>query len=210
MAFFDRVARRYDRTFAPDAGSTARDLGPLLEGVHGVALDLGCGTGRAFPHLVAAGLRVIGLDASLPMLELAGRRGSASSVARVRADLYARWPIRDASIDVVLALHSVLAHPPGDPAEAWAHVGCEIARVARPGALVVIDLPEPSWAETTLRKIDSDRYAFEDGSVTIEAVIPDPQRVVDALGLPLRLERGPLGARAIGRLGGVAGPGSAP
>lgn len=205
MTFFDRIARRYDRSFAPDAGSTARDLGPLLANERGVALDLGCGTGRAFPHLIAAGLRVVGLDASLPMLELAGRRGSASDVTRVRADLYARWPLRDGCVDVVLALHSVLAHPPGDPRTAWAHVGREIARVARPGALVVIDLPEPSWAVTTLRKIDMDRYAFEHGEVAIDAVIPEPARVVEALGLPLLLEPGPLGARAIGRLAPVAG-----
>ena len=65
------------------------------------------------------------------MLAEASRRRSASEVVRVQADLYARWPLRDRVVDVVLALHSVLAHPPGDPIVAWAHVGSEIRRVAR-------------------------------------------------------------------------------
>ncbi|MBI2393147.1 MAG: class I SAM-dependent methyltransferase [Deltaproteobacteria bacterium] len=199
-AFFDRVAARYDRAFAPTAADTAADLAPPLVGRTGVALDLGCGTGRAFPHLRAAGLRVIGLDASRPMLLEAARRASAREVARVRADLYARWPLRDRSIDVLLAFHSVLAHPPGDPERAWRHVGDEMRRVARAGALVVVDLPEPSWAATYLRAVGPDRFLHEAGGVAIEAVIPAPSRVLAALGLPLSLGEGPLGARAIGEL----------
>lgn len=193
--FFDRVASRYDRTFAPDAASTARDLAALLDGRSGTALDLGCGTGRAFPHLLAMRLRVLAMDVSLEMLRESGRRASASSVARVRADLYARWPIADASIDVVLALHSVLAHPPRP--DGWAHVGREIARVARPGTLVAIDLPQPTWAEQNLRRVGDDRYLYEERGVAIEAAIPDPREVVRALGLPLEIVPGPLGVRAV-------------
>ncbi len=200
MSFFDRVARHYDRTFAPDASSTARDLRPLLAGATGVALDLGCGTGRAFPQLLDVGLRVVGLDLSLPMLLEAGRRASAAQVVRVRGDLYRRWPIADRAVDVVVALHSVLAHPPDDAARAWAHVGAEIRRVSRPGARVIVDLPEPAWARAHLRAVAADRYVFEDRGVAIEAVIPDPARVLEALALPLTLVPGPLGARAVGAL----------
>lgn len=199
MTFFDRVAPRYDRTFAPGANDTASDLAPLLAGRTGVALDLGCGTGRAFPHLLSANLRVVGLDASLPMLQEASRRASTRDVARVRADLYRRWPLRDASVDVILALHSVLAHPPGEPSAAWAHVGAEIRRVAREGALCILDLPEPAWAAAHLRRAGEDRYWFEDRGVAIEAVIPEPAVVVAALGLSLTMTPGPLGVRAIGR-----------
>jgi len=192
--FFDRVASRYDRTFAPDAAATARDLGELLAGRSGTVLDVGCGTGRAFPHLVAMGLSVLAMDVSRDMLREAGRRRSAEAVVRLRADLYARWPVRDASIDVVLALHSVLAHPP--ECDGWGHVGREIARVAREDALVAIDLPTPDWACANLRSLGGDRYLFE-GAVAIEATIPEPAAVVRALGLPLAIVPGPLGARAI-------------
>ncbi|MGZ5970680.1 MAG: class I SAM-dependent methyltransferase [Polyangiales bacterium] len=198
--FFDRIARRYDRTFAPDAASTGADLRALLSGASGVALDLGCGTGRAFPHLLEAGLSVIALDASLPMLAEAAKRSSAAEVALVRADFWARWPIADGSIDVVLALHSVLAHPPHDPESDWAHVGREILRVAKPGALVAIDIPDPEFAARSMRSLGGDRYAFEDPSAEVEAVIPDPARVLAALALPLSLVIGPQGPRAVGRL----------
>lgn len=200
MTFFDRIARRYDRTFAPDAAATGRDVRALVEGVTGVALDLGCGTGRAFPHLVAAGLSVIAVDASLPMLEVARKRASSARVALLHADMYARLPLADGSIDAVLALHSVLAHPPHDPHRAWAAVGREIARVARPGALVAIDVPDPRFAAASMRPLGGDRFLYVDGDVEIEAVIPPPEVVVAALGLPLAIAAGPLGPRAIGRL----------
>jgi SAM-dependent methyltransferase len=195
--FFDRIAARYDRTFAPSARETEDDLGRLVEGRSGVALDLGCGTGRAFPLLRAHGLRVIGLDASTPMLLEAGRRASAAEVVRVRADLYGRWPLRDQVVDVLVALHSVLAHPPGEPRAAWSAVGLEMRRVLREGALVVIDLPEPAWADAHLRKLGPERYLFGEGDGAVEAVIPEPAAVVAALGLPLALGPGPLGARAV-------------
>ena len=200
--FFDGVAPRYDRRFAPDAATSARDLTALLVDVErgGVVLDLGCGTGRAWPHLLAAGLRPIGLDASLPMLAEAGRRASAVDVLRLRADLYDRWPIADRSIDVVLALHAVLAHPPRDPDVAWRAVGHEIARVARAGALVAIDLPEPAWARRALRPLGDDRFAHREGAHDVVAVVPEPARVIAALGLPLTLVASPTGVRAIGRL----------
>ena len=195
MTFFDRIAPRYDRTFAPDAASTARDLAALLAGRSGVALDLGCGTGRAFPHLVSMGFSVIAIEASWPMLRESGKRSSAALVARVRGDLYARWPVRDRAVDVVLALHSVLAHP--ESRDGWAHVGREIARVAKPGALIAIDLPEPGWAREHLRSAGPDRYLYESGGASIEASIPEPREVVEALGLPLEIVAGPLGVRAI-------------
>jgi len=197
VSFFDRVARRYDRTFAPDAASTRDDLRALTAGVRGVALDLGCGTGRAFPHLLEAGLSVIGLDGSRPMLVEASRRSSTSRVAVIRADLWRRWPIADGSVDLILALHSVLAHPNGDPYASWAHVGREIARVARPGARVAIDIPDPAFAERSMRSLGDDRFVYAD---EIEAVIPAPARVLAALALPLSLTHGPLGPRALGTL----------
>ena len=201
--FFDGIAPRYDRLFAPDAAATAHDLGALLVGAPrgGLALDLGCGTGRAWPHLLAAGLRTIAIDTSLPMLHEAGRRVSAADVIRVRTDVYAAWPIADRSIDVVLALHAVLAHPPGDPWLSWRAVGAEIARVARAGALIAIDLPDPDWARRTLHPLDHDRYLHREGTIDVVVVVPDTARVLAALGLALTCVESPTGVRAVGRIG---------
>lgn len=197
--FFDRVARRYDRTFAPDARATEEDVRALAVGLprNATALDLGSGTGRAWRSLLDAGLRVIALDASLEMFREASRRSSSEHVLRVRADLYAPWPIADRSIDLVIALHAVLAHPPGDPFEAWRSVGREIARVSREGARIAIDMPDPEWARRNLRPLDGDRFLHrEQDGVEIVAIVPDPKRVVEALGLPLVLVPCPTGIRA--------------
>jgi SAM-dependent methyltransferase len=196
--FFDAIARSYDRTFAPSARDTAEDLDALLRDVASgsTALDLGCGTGRAWPHLVARGLKTIAIDASMPMLAESSRRASSSSVVRLRADVYLPWPIADRSIDVVLALHAVLAHPPGDARRAWQHVGREIRRVTRPGALVAIDLPTPGWARTNLHALDGDRYRSPEGPI---AVVAEPADVVSALDLPLEIVASPLGVRALTR-----------
>ena len=214
--FFDRVARRYDRSFAPSAAETAADLLGVLADVprDGVALDVGCGTGRAWPVLLSHPLRVIAFDASAPMLVEAARRSSAHAVARLRSDLYQRWPVSSACADLVMMLHSVLAHPPasaqsaqsaqGNDAEAcaaaWRHVGLEVRRVSRAGARIAIDLPDPSWARAHLRSLGGDRYLHEDQDVSIVAVIPEPSRVLEALDLPLRLIASGTGVRALGNL----------
>jgi SAM-dependent methyltransferase len=216
-AFFDRIAPRYDREFAPDARATAADLRPVTarrpdDGEW--ALDVGCGTGRAWPTLHDAGWSIVGLDASLAMLSIAGRRTSAAKVSRVRADLYAPWPLATGAFSLVIALHGVLLHPRGDAADArhaWAHVGREIARVARPGARVIIDLPDPAWARAHLRELslsapeldeaDDSRFLYVGPrGEEVVAVVPPPAHVVEALGLSLTIVTGLHGPRAIGEL----------
>ncbi len=205
-ALFDALAARYERSFAPSHRDTARDLAPILERLRpgDVVVDAGCGTGRAFPHLVARDVRVLGLDASRSMLAQAAARASTDAVARLRCDLAARWPLRDGVADAVLALHAVLAHPPrADPWAFFRAVGAELARVCRSGALVAIDLPEPAWARASLEPLDGDWYRHvEPGGVAVEAFVPAPERVVAALGLELALLPCATGLRALGRAKG--------
>src|SRR6478609_7924970 len=53
----------------------------LREGGH--ALDVGCGTGRAFRPLLSRGWRVYGLDLSPAMLELAAQEGGGAVPLKV-------------------------------------------------------------------------------------------------------------------------------
>jgi SAM-dependent methyltransferase len=95
----------------------------------GTALDAACGTGRLTAHLVDRGHRVIGVDASVDMVEQARRRLPSASFAV--GDLQ-RLPVADASVDFVtngLALTHVDALEP---------VLAEFARVLRPGGHLVI------------------------------------------------------------------------
>lgn len=207
--FFDRHARRYDRAFSPSPAETARELRALLKDAPrgGVAVDLGAGTGRAWPALVEAGLSVVAIDASAAMLREANKRASARHVTPVTHDLYSLpWPLDDASCDVVIALHAVFAHPPeaatrDDWRPRFARIGLEIRRIARPGAIVAIDFPEPAWAAAHLVERGDDRFGHvDDDGAIVETLVPEPERVVVALDLPLTLARSISGARASGRL----------
>jgi SAM-dependent methyltransferase len=95
-------------------------------------LDAGCGTGALLHDL---GRRedtdATGLDASAEALELCSRRGLRRVV---RADL-AALPFGAASFDAVTAL-DVLEHLPDD-----ARAAREIARVLRPGGVLVASVP---------------------------------------------------------------------
>jgi SAM-dependent methyltransferase len=96
------------------------------------AVDVGCGTGRALPHLRAAvgpTGTVAGLDLTPAMAELAARRGPAL-VGDAR-----RLPLPDGAVDAVLAA-GLLTHLP-DPA-AGLH---ELARVTRPGGRLALFHP---------------------------------------------------------------------
>jgi SAM-dependent methyltransferase len=172
-----------------------------------VALDLGAGTGRAWPSLVDAGLSIVAIDASAPMLREAAKRASARDVTTIVHDLNSLpWPIEPARCDVVIALHAVFAHPPeaatrDDWRPRFARIGLEIRRVARVGAIVAIDLPEPAWAKANLVDLGDDRFGHRDDDGAIVAtLVPEPALVVAALGLPLTLAPSLTGARATGTL----------
>jgi len=147
MDVFDLDAEDY--AFSTQAGSAAQYpevLSCLPSGVTRV-LDAGCGAGYYGLRLAEHAARVIGVDASPRMIELARRRRLAASVSNAEflvADLGA-LPFRDGSFDFVVsrnALHltSMEATVP------------ELRRVLRPqGRLFVHDLVTSHPRLRTLR-----------------------------------------------------------
>jgi len=122
----------------------------VAHGVQGRTLDLCCGFGRHTLLLAASGLDVVGLDLSrdlllqsrtLPDSErfLAGRL--------LRADVR-ELPFRERSFDSLVNLFSSFGYF-GDLGDAG--VVREIARIVRPGGLVVMDLMNPAYIRAGLR-----------------------------------------------------------
>jgi len=121
----------------------------------GPVLELGCGTGRVSLPLARAGVNVIGIDRSEPMLERARRRILKSSRSRIRKSQSLRLirgdsralPFDDDSFRMVLAPYGILQSliRPRDLTATLASV----ARVLAPGGIFGIDLvPDvPKWRE---------------------------------------------------------------
>lgn len=122
----------------------------------GPVLELGCGTGRIALPLARAGVSIVGVDRSAPMLAHAARRARGLSRARagrgrghvglVRSDIRA-LPFCSARFATVLAPYGILQSllRERDLSAALAAV----ARVLRPGGLFGVDLvPDvPGWRE---------------------------------------------------------------
>lgn len=99
-------------------------------------LDVGTGTGRlpGFAHHAFPGVRITGLDLSRPYLEHARRTIGASKRLKWIEGAAETLPFADASVDVVTS--SFLFHEL--PKKVRAEAVAEMARVLKPGGLVVV------------------------------------------------------------------------
>jgi SAM-dependent methyltransferase len=137
QAFFAARAATWDTRFGDDLPAYAAAVADAGIAPGGVAVDVGCGTGRALPALrdaVGPHGAVIGVDLTPQMLAVAAGRGAAHGAALLLADAR-RLPFADASVDTVFAA-GLIAHLP-DPVAGLA----ELARVTRPGGRLVLFHP---------------------------------------------------------------------
>ncbi len=112
-------------------------------------LDVGCGSGAAFPYLAKFG-EVIGVDISDEALKFAGKRGKVK-----KADI-SSLPFRDDSFDAVACL-DVLYH-------AWvkdnAKALLEIKRVLKRGGIFLLREPAYDWFRSNEDIVDFTKHRF--------------------------------------------------
>lgn len=143
---FDRVAPRYDLVNTVLSGgqdahwrrvaARAAAVGPGR-----VALDVASGTGKLADELARTGAHVIALDFSVPMLAAGAARDDVPASVRWCAGDGTRLPLADASVDAVTIGFGLRNLPDVDAGLA------ELARVARPGArLVILEFSQPPRA----------------------------------------------------------------
>ena len=138
---YDLLAAGYDLAFQMGTffqGSTAKKgLLDFLEG-HEIVLDVGCGTGDASVLLAKNCRKVIGLDYSRSMLNIAKKRARARGVSNVefiQGDAF-RLPFESASFDFVCTTFFFCEFGPEDVAS----ILSEMLRVLkRGGKLGIVD-----------------------------------------------------------------------
>ncbi|MGA7110603.1 MAG: metalloregulator ArsR/SmtB family transcription factor [Terracidiphilus sp.] len=143
-AFFDTMAGRLGRDYVPGKSwkSLAEAFLRLLPPM--VIADLGAGDGSFSLLLAERAARVIAVDSSQKMLDVAREQATRHGVknAEFRLGDMEEVPIDDASIDLVFFSQSLhhAAHPERAVAEAW--------RILRPsGRLVILDLAKHRFEE---------------------------------------------------------------
>lgn len=122
-------------------------------------VEVGCGTGLILKELAKVANRAAGIDLSAGMLEHAKRRG----LEVYEADA-CHLPFEDASFDVACSF-KVLAHVP-DLAAAFR----EMARVVRPGGVIVAELYNRESLRTLVKKLKPATRIGRGGGVTDESV----------------------------------------
>lgn len=178
---FDRAAGYYDRTRAltPQTAAAVRDLlAAELAGL-GRVLEIGVGTGRIALPLAEAGVPLVGLDLSRPMLDrLVQNAGGRAPFPVVQADATA-LPFGDGSFGAAVAVH-VLHLVPG-----WREAVRELVRAVRPGGRVLVDAGLRGGPLRELR----DRFAVETGRARPDLGLGDREdldRFVESVGGTVR------------------------
>jgi predicted TPR repeat methyltransferase len=130
-------------------------------------LDVGCGTGLVGRALRARGFtgRIHGLDISEASLERARDGGTYDSLAP--ADLQQRLPFEDDAVSAVVCV-GVMTYLP-DVEAVWR----ELARVVRPGGLVVATQREDLWEDRACRAV-VDRLRSEGVWTPLDVTGPAP------------------------------------
>jgi SAM-dependent methyltransferase len=133
---FDRAAEFYDRTRAVSEDSMHRTVEALTAELaeRGRVLEVGVGTGLLALPLHEAGIELVGLDLSAPMLgKLVDKAGGRPPFPLVLGDA-TRMPFADAAFGGAY-LRWVLHLIPN-----WQDALAEIVRVVRPGQVVLVNL----------------------------------------------------------------------
>jgi SAM-dependent methyltransferase len=119
------------------------------------AVDIGCGTGRAFVPLAEAGYQVIGIDPTPKCIELSLRRARRSGIIAhpIQASA-ARLPLRAASAAFVFAFGTLFHLSPMELTLALQ----EIQRVLRPvGEALLHFLDIEDWRRSLGKEVDPGR-----------------------------------------------------
>ncbi|MGA7757546.1 MAG: class I SAM-dependent methyltransferase [Ilumatobacteraceae bacterium] len=171
-SYGDGFADVYDEWYADvtDVDATVRRM-TALAGPGGSVLELGVGTGRLAIPMTTAGLRVVGVDSSQPMLDRLAERDTAGTVTVIRGDMVDDLP--DGPFDAALVAYNTIFNILD--AEGQQRCFDAVAARLRPGATFVVeafvpdaDRPPTSTSDVSVRSLAADR-------VVLSVSVDDPE-----------------------------------
>ena len=99
---YDAWAYQYDNNINPtrdlDKAITKKSLSNLN---FSNVLELGCGSGKNTEWLITRANKLVGLDFSASMLNLARNKITSKKVTFINADLNEKWPVNNNSFDLI-------------------------------------------------------------------------------------------------------------
>ncbi len=123
----------------------------LVSGDNRLVLDAGCGTGNIIKHLLDKGhKKVIGLDNSPSMLELALTKFQDERVQLVQTDLSKQFPLRNETCDVVVSCN--VLYTMADPSLFLN----EINRCLKPAGELILVTPKQGYDNGMILKAHCD------------------------------------------------------
>lgn len=166
VEYRDRLRLSASRTYAQVARAALWRHMPPQAGPK--VLDFGCGTGEFSRLLAGMGYQVVGSDIShLFLHDALERHGDVPHLSFVQSDAGPHLPFRDGAFDAVAAIN-VVEHVE-DPQPML----CQLARVVRPGGVLVLTFPNLLSPFRPLKRFFSrqrlPRYGPESGETTGES-----------------------------------------
>jgi ubiquinone/menaquinone biosynthesis C-methylase UbiE len=140
----------------------------------GVVAELGVGTGRLARPLAAAGVPVVGVDASRPMLGRAAAKGPDAGLHLVEADM-AVLPLSGGSCAGALVAFNTLFNltAPGAQAACLA----EVRRVLAPGGWLLVETLVVPEAERPVQGVDVGRIELDRLVLTASRLDPEARTI---------------------------------
>src|SRR5262245_56853799 len=151
VAVYDAEARTYDDNLYP-ADMQQKWVTRMVRVIPpgSAVLDAPCGTGRYFPLIVGAGMRVTGVDQSPGMLAQARARNLAVSLEQ-RSLQHLSY---SAEFDAAVTIDAMESVPPED----WPTVLANLRAAVRPGGLLYLtveELPDQSVVEQAFKTLSA-------------------------------------------------------
>lgn len=154
---FSTIADRMDTGFSDWVAQALSTAGPRHR-----ALDLGCGAGRYSTLLAEHYDKVLAVDTSKAMLDLAAGKRLRPNIDYQHRDALSVTPLSDGQADLVFTVHTLHHAFGGDPTPVLEHVR---SLVAPGGTLIVADIVDPGGWETpqfhTDRAFTTARAAYD-------------------------------------------------